>query len=228
MTKKILVVETNQATYGQRDAATGLWLGETTEFVLAMQEAGYQVDYVSPQGGYVPIDPRSMRYADRASIELYRDRDFQERALARTLDPASVIPADYQVIYYAGGHGAMWDFPNNQALQAITQSIYLNGGYVTSVCHGVAGLFNVKLPNGNPLIAGRKITGFTTAEEVLAGKRRVVPFLNQVVAKKRGAQFVKKRAYASFAVTDGRLITGQNPFSARAVASQLLTAIGRQ
>lgn len=223
--EKILIVETNQTTYGDSRDATGLWLGETTEFALAMTEAGYQVDYVSPKGGYVPLDPRSMKYADEESMALYAKKDFQDRALAHTLAPKEVTPEDYAAIYYAGGHGVMWDFPQNQALAELAEKIYQQGGYVTSVCHGIAGLLNLREANGDYLIKGKKVTGFTTAEEILAGKRRVVPFLNQVEAKKRGANFIKKRAYARFAVQDGRLITGQNPFSAKAVAEKLLLAL---
>lgn len=223
--KKILIVETNQTTYGDTKDATGLWLGETTEFAFAMTEAGYHVDYVSPKGGFVPLDPRSMKYADKESMVLYANKDFQDRALAHTLVPQEVRPEDYIAIYYAGGHGVMWDFPQNQALAEIAEKIYQQGGYVTSVCHGIAGLLNLRGKDGDYLLKGKKVTGFTTAEEILAGKRRVVPFLNQVEAKKRGANFIKKRAYASFAIQDGRLITGQNPFSAKAVAERLLLAL---
>ncbi len=107
-------------------------------------------------------------------------------------------------------------------MQSITKKIYQQGGFVTSVCYGIAGLLNVKDDDGNYLIADKKITGFTTAEEILAGKRKVVPFLNEEVAKMHGANFQKKRAYKEFAIQDGQLITGQNPFSARAVARILI------
>ena len=109
-------METNQTSYGQRAEATGLWLGETTEFVLAVQAAGHQVDYVSPKGGYVPLDPRSMKYADAASLALYRQPAFQ-RATLKTLSPAAVRPQDYIAIYYAGGRGVMWDFPADAGLR---------------------------------------------------------------------------------------------------------------
>ncbi|QLL77929.1 type 1 glutamine amidotransferase domain-containing protein [Ligilactobacillus saerimneri] len=223
--KKILVVETNQATYGRRSEATGLWLGETTEFVLAVQAAGYQVDYASPKGGYVPLDPQSMKYADQASMELYQQPSFQQMALAHTLAPVDVDPAAYVAIYYAGGHGVMWDFLANQGLRQIAEDIYRHGGYISSVCHGIAGLLNLHRPDGENLLRGKQVTGFTTGEEILAGKRRIVPFLNQEAVKIRGGHFVKKRPYTSFALRDGRLITGQNPFSARAVAQELLTAL---
>lgn len=155
-------------------------------------------------------------------MDIYSSSDFQQRALTNSLKPSEVHPEDYQAIYYTGGHGVMWDFPTNPELQDITRKIYQQGGFVTSVCHGIAGLLNVKDADDNYLIAGKKITGFTTAEEILAGKRKVVPFLNEEVAKLHGANFQKKRAYKEFAIQDGQLITGQNPFSARAVAKILI------
>jgi putative intracellular protease/amidase len=138
-----------------------------------------------------------------------------------------VNPADYAAIYFTGGHGVMWDFPNNRELQSISLAIYQNNGFVTSVCHGVAGLLNLKDDQGNYLIAGKSITGFTTMEEVIAGKKRVVPFLNKQVAQKHGAHFKKKRAYREFAIQDGQLITGQNPFSARKVAQLLIANLSK-
>lgn len=219
---KILVVLTNITRYGTTTDATGLWLGEATEFVNRVQQAGWQVDYVSPQGGFVPLDPRSMKYVHETDMALYASADFQERALTHSMHPSDVQPTDYVAIYYTGGHGVMWDFPDNSALQQISLAIYNQGGYVTSVCHGIAGLLNLKTETGDYLINNRQITGFTTTEEYLSGKKKIVPFLNQQVAQAHGAYFQKKRAYASFAVQDGQLITGQNPFSAVAVADLLL------
>lgn len=220
--KKVLVVLTNTIEYKGTDQATGLWLGEATEFVDEVPKAGFEVDYVSPKGGFVPLDPRSFKYTDKSTMDIYSSSDFQQRALTNSLKPAQIQPEDYQAIYYTGGHGVMWDFPTNPELQNITKKIYQQGGFVTSVCHGIAGLLNVKDNDGNYLIAGKKITGFTTAEEILAGKRKVVPFLNEEVAKIHGANFQKKRAYKEFAIQDGQLITGQNPFSARVVARILI------
>lgn len=221
--KKILIVLTNVTRYAHTTDATGLWLGEATEFVETVQAAGYQVDYVSPHGGFVPLDPRSMRYTDEASLTLYESTDFQQRALTHSLRPQDVQASDYAAIYYTGGHGVMWDFPENTDLQTLSLAVLQQGGFVTSVCHGIAGLLNIQDRPGHYLIANRRITGFTTAEEILAGKKKVVPFLNQTVAMNHGAHFVHKRAYKSFAIQDGQLITGQNPFSAKAVAQRLLT-----
>lgn len=223
--KKVLVVLTNVTRYANTNDATGLWLGEATEFVDELTQAGLAVDYVSPKGGFVPLDPRSMSYTDANSLAIYESATFQRKALTQSLRPDQVVPTDYQAIYYTGGHGVMWDFPHNQALQDLTRQIYDQGGFVASVCHGIAGLLNVRDDQGNYLIAGKTVTGFTQAEEILAGKRRVVPFLNQKVAEAHGATFRKKRAYKSFAVRDHQLITGQNPFSARAVGKLLVQGI---
>lgn len=220
--KKILLVLTNTTRYAGTQDPTGLWLGEAAEFVDEMNKAGIAVDYVSPKGGFVPLDPRSMKYTDSDIMTIYETDDFQQRALTNSLRPDQVDPADYAAIYYTGGHGVMWDFPDDPQLQQLARSIYDQGGYLTSVCHGIAGLLNIKDENGTYLIKGKQITGFTTMEEILAGKKSVVPFLNKEVAEAHGADFRKKRAYADYAIKDGRIITGQNPFSVRSVAKLLL------
>ncbi|WP_068984409.1 type 1 glutamine amidotransferase domain-containing protein [Lysinibacillus xylanilyticus] len=221
--KKILVVLTNITRYANTTEATGLWIGEATEFVEEVTKSGLEVDYVSPKGGFVPVDPRSMKYADESTFSIYESEDFQNRALRNSMHPSEVNPNDYIAIYYTGGHGVMWDFPNNPELQQISLTIYNNGGYIASVCHGIAGLLNIKDKNGDYLIRNKKITGFTTTEEILSTKKSIVPFLNKDIAIKHGAIFQKARAFRSFVVQDGNLITGQNPFSTREVAKKLLT-----
>lgn len=221
--KKILVVLTNITRYANTTEATGLWIGEATEFVEEVTKSGFEVDYVSPKGGFVPVDPRSMKYADESTFSIYESEDFQNRALRNSMQPSDVNPNDYIAIYYTGGHGVMWDFPNNPELQQISLTIYNNGGYIVSVCHGIAGLLNIKDKNGDYLIRNKKITGFTTTEEILSTKKSIVPFLNKDIAIEHGAIFQKARAFRSFVVKDGNLITGQNPFSTRVVAKKLLT-----
>lgn len=226
--KKILIALTNNPTFGEHRAATGSWLGEVAKFVDEVSQHGYQADYVSPKGGFVPLDPRSIKAAciDHATFALYRTRDFQKRALAHSMRPEDVDAGEYAALYYAGGHGAMWDFPSSKGLARLCLEVYGSGGYLASVCHGIAGLLFVQ-NRGRYLVEGKRITGFTTMEERLSGKGAVVPFWNERVAKAHGAVFRKKRPFASFAIQDGRIITGQNPESPRAVARLLLENIER-
>lgn len=228
--KKVLIVLTNQTTYGHDRSHTGLWLGEATEFIHVMTKNNIEVDYVSPDGGVVPLDPRSMkkRYVTATDMAIYHSEDFRHRALTHTLSPKDIIPEDYVAIYYTGGHGVMWDFPHQSGLEKISREIYKQGGYLTSVCHGIAGLLYLKDSTGNYVVSGKKITGFTTTEEWLSGKRKLVPFMNEEVAKKHGALFHKQRFFTPFAIQDGQLITGQNPQSATEVANILIKNIINQ
>lgn len=225
--KKVLIVETNVQSYQGTDEPTGLWLGEATEFVEEVQKVGIKVDYVSPKGDFVPIDPRSMKYVNKSIMAIYHDKEFILNGLTNTKEPKDIIPTEYMAIYYTGGHGVMWDFPDNKELQDIALEIYKNNGYVLSVCHGIAGLLNIKDSNGQYLISGKKITGFTTTEEILSGMKNKVPFLNEKIAEQRNAHFIKKRFFKEFAVQDGRIITGQNPFSVKAVANLFLKKVNK-
>ncbi len=225
MSKKILVVLSSTEKYPDIARATGLWLGEAVHFVKKVEEAGYQVDYVSPRGGYTPIDPHSLAMADETDWQWYQNKDFMNR-LGSTLKPSEVNPDDYVAIYFAGGHGVIWDFPDNTELQAISRKIYENGGYVSSVCHGAAGLFNITLSDGSLLIRDKKVTGFSDEEERLAELDKHVPYLTETELITRGAIYQKAdQPWESFAVIDSRLISGQNPASGGAVAELLLEAL---
>ena len=227
MEQKILVALTSVEKYPNLNRATGLWLGEAVHFVKKIEAAGYHVDYVSPQGGYTPIDPHSLAMADSGDWEWYHKKEFMNR-LGATLKPREINPNDYVAIYFAGGHGVIWDFPENQALQTISRKIYENGGYVSSVCHGAVGLLNITLSNGSLLIKDKKVTGFSNEEEKLAELDQFVPFLTETELVVRGALYKKaEKAWAPFAVEDNRLISGQNPASGGVVADLLLAALKR-
>ncbi len=225
MNKKILVVLTSVEKYPNLNRATGLWLGEAVHFVKKVEAAGYQVDYVSPRGGYTPIDPHSLAMAEPVDWEWYQKKEFMNR-LGKTLKPSEVNPSEYVAVYYTGGHGVIWDFPENKPLQTISRKIYEDGGYVSSVCHGAAGLLNIKLSNGSPLINGKQVTGFSNDEEKLAELDKFVPFLTETELVARGAIYKKAdKAWAPFAVVDGRVVTGQNPASGGAVADLLIAEL---
>lgn len=223
--KKILIVETNVNQYKGTNKATGLWLGETVEFLAEIYKYQFEADFVSPLGGYVPIDPRSMKNLDPDVMDIYSNEIFIEKGLRNTLSPANVKSEDYIAIYFTGGHGVMWDFPENNALQKIASDIYESNGYVLSVCHGIAGLLNIRLANNDYLIANKKLTGFTKTEERLAMKSKVVPFDNEERTVRRKGHFIKKRFFKSHVVNDGHLITGQNPYSTRELARTFIKEV---
>ncbi|QPG75971.1 hypothetical protein FOA43_003357 [Brettanomyces nanus] len=223
--KKILIVVTNVSKYPTLPRATGLWLGEAVHFVDKVTKAGYQVDYVSPLGGYTPMDPMGLADTDELSFDYYQNRDFMNK-LGTTLKPSQINPDDYLAIYFTGGHGVVFDFVNNTELQKISAKIYENNGYVTAVCHGSVGLANIKLSSGENLIKNKQVTGFSNDEERQVKLDKVLPVLTEDLLKSKGGIYVQtKKLWDSFAVTDGRLISGENPASAGAVADQLLTAL---
>ncbi|WP_410210194.1 type 1 glutamine amidotransferase domain-containing protein [Aquirhabdus sp.] len=222
--RKILVVMTNHSAYPTRTDKTGLWFTELTEFFDVIQAAGLQMDFVSPEGGAIPLDDRSMKsfYLNAAARKHLADPAFMAR-LKATVPASSVDPTQYQAIYYTGGHGTMWDFPDNKDLKKISEQIYRQGGIVTAVCHGVAGLLPLQDDQGQSLIAGRKVTGFSNTEEWLAGIKSQVPFFLQDELVKRGAHYQKAFfPFTAYAVADDRIITGQNPQSGGVVAIALL------
>jgi len=221
---KILVVMTNHSAYPSRSDKTGLWLTELTHFYDVALAAGYDMDFVSPLGGQVPLDERSLKsiYLDKSARQHLADPAFMQK-LKTTLAPNTINPTQYKAIYYTGGHGTMWDFPNNKALQNISEQIYRQGGIVSAVCHGVGGLLPLQNENGKPLIAGRKVTGFANIEETLSGIKSQVPFSLQNELIERGANY--KQAFipfTSYVVSDNRIITGQNPQSSKEIAEAVV------
>jgi putative intracellular protease/amidase len=160
--------------------------------------------------------------AEPIDWQWYHDKAFMNR-LGATLKPGEVDPDDYAAIYFVGGHGVLWDFPDNAELQALSRKIYENGGIVSSVCHGAVGLLNIKLSDGTPLIEGKQVTGFSDEEERLAELDKYVPFLTEDELRKRGGVYRKAdQPWAAYAIADGRLITGQNPASGGAVADLVI------
>lgn len=225
MSKKILVAVSSFEKYPNLPRATGLWLGEAVHFVKKVEAAGYTVDFVSPRGGYTPIDPHSLAMAEPVDWEWYLDKAFMNR-LGTTLRPDQVRAEDYAAIYFAGGHGVVWDFPDDAGLQALSRDIYEAGGIVSSVCHGAVALLNIRLSNGELLIQGKEVTGFTNEEEKLVGLDAHVPYLTETELRHRGVHFRQAdAAWQPFAVADQRVITGQNPASGGPVAELVLQAL---
>ncbi len=221
---KILVVMTNHSAYPSRSDKTGLWLTELTHFYDVALAAGYDMDFVSPLGGQVPLDERSLKsiYLDKSARQHLADPAFMQK-LKTTLAPNTINPTQYKAIYYTGGHGTMWDFPNNKALQNISEQIYRQGGIVSAVCHGVGGLLPLQNENGKPLISGRTVTGFANIEETLSGIKSQVPFSLQNGLIERGANYKEASVpFTSYVVSDDRIITGQNPQSSKEIAEAVV------
>ena len=221
---KILVVMTNHSAYPSRSDKTGLWLTELTHFYDVALAAGYDMDFVSPLGGQVPLDERSLKsiYLDKSARDHLADPAFMQR-LKTTLAPSVINPSQYKAIYYTGGHGTMWDFPTNKALQNISEQIYRQGGIVSAVCHGVGGLLPLQDENGKPLIADRTVTGFANIEETLSGVKSQVPFSLQNGLIEREAKYKQALVpFTSYVVSDDRIITGQNPQSSKEIAEAVV------
>ena len=221
-TRRALIVVTSHDQLGQTGKSTGAYLSEITHVYQTLANADIPVDFVSPKGGQVPLDGVDRKDADNAA---FLDNAAAVQALHASLRPEQVDPARYGAIYYAGGHGTMWDLPDNAGLARIAAAIYEAGGIVAAVCHGPAGLVNIKLSSGGYLVAGKELAAFTDEEERAVALTEVVPFLLASTLVERGA---KHRAAANFAanvVVDQRLITGQNPASARGVGEAIVAAL---
>lgn len=220
MAKRILHVVTNVAHYDDSSHPTGLWLSELTHAWHVFEDLGFEQVLVSPAGGLVPLEPRALKFPNEdKTAKAWRSDSVKMALLENTFKPEDIDSTQFDAIYFTGGHGVMYDFFDNQGLQAITQEIFERGAVVSSVCHGYCGLLNVKLTDGSHLLSGRRMTGFAWTEEKLARVDKLVPYNAEQVAKDRGALYEKALLpFVSNVVVDGNLITGQNPGSARATA----------
>ncbi|WP_417745866.1 type 1 glutamine amidotransferase domain-containing protein [Rosistilla oblonga] len=217
--KKVLFVVTSHDEKGDTGEKTGYYLGEVTHPWEVLHSAGYEIDFVSPKGGKAPVDAFDM--SDPINKKFWDD-DVYRNKVENTKTPSEVNPDDYVAIHYAGGHGAMWDFAGNNEIAEIAAKIYENNGVVSAVCHGPAGLVNIKLRDGTYLVDGKKVNAFTNEEEVKVELDEVVPFLLEDKLIERGAQFEKSEPFQEHVAVDQRLVTGQNPQSATGVGMATL------
>lgn len=204
---------------GSDAAPSGFYLSEVSHPYKVLTEAGYLIDFVSPKGGRAPVD--GLDLDDPVNAAFWNDPALRS-ATENTLTPAQIDPDIYAAIYYAGGHATMWDFPDNQPLADIAASIYQRGGVVAAVCHGPAGLVNIKLSNGHYLVSGKDVAAFTNTEEQAVGLHDTVPFLLADKLEQRGARHISAPDFQAKVVVDERLVTGQNPASAKGVAEAML------
>lgn len=219
MEKKILFVVTSHDRKGNTDEPTGFYLSEVTQPWNELVKAGYEIDLVSPRGGKAPVD--GLHLDDPINKKFWEDQAFRYK-IEHTKTPSEINADDYIAIHYAGGHGSMWDFADNQQLASVAARIYEKGGVISAVCHGPAGLVNIRLSSGKYLVDGKKINAFTNEEEAAVNLDKVVPFLLESALIARGAIFEKSALWQPHVVTDQRVITGQNPQSARVVGEALV------
>lgn len=225
MKKKILFVVTSHDKKGSTGEHTGYYLSEVAHPWEVLYEAGYEIDFVSPQGGKAPVD--GFNLGDAVNKRFWENQEYRHK-VEHTFKPGEVKAEDYVAVFYAGGHGAMWDLADNTALATLAAQIYTNNGIVGAVCHGPAGLVNIKLPNGKYLVEGKKINAFTNEEEAAVKLEKVVPFALETKLIERGARFEKSGIWQSHVAVDSRVVTGQNPQSAKAVGEAILAELNRR
>lgn len=228
--KRILHVVSNVAHYDDPGHPTGLWLSELSHAWDIFAAQGWEQRLVSPLGGRSPLEPRALKWPLLdASAKAWLNDPAKMALLERTASPDQIAPADFDAIYFTGGHAVMWDFPDSPGLQRLTRAIWEGGRVVSAVCHGYCGLLNTRLSDGRLLVQGRRLTGFSWREEVLAGVARHMSYNAEAEMKARGADYHKALLpFVSHTVTDGRLITGQNPCSAKATAKLVAQYLSAQ
>jgi putative intracellular protease/amidase len=221
--KPVLFVVSSNAVKGATGIPTGYNLAEVTHPLEQLQAAGIAVEFASPKGGEAPLDGLE-DMNDPVIARYWADADFRH-AIAHTLPLDTVDPARYSAIFFAGGHGTMWDFPDNAAAQNAIRAIDAAGGIVSAVCHGPAALVNARRADGTLLVAGKRLAAFTNGEEEEVQSTHVVPFLLASTLNERGAHHQNAANWADNVVVDGRLITGQNPQSAGSLGVALRDAL---
>lgn len=222
---KILFVVTSHAKIESTGKATGYYLSEVSHPWDILHEAGYEIDFVSPKGGKAPVDGFDL--TDSINKKFWGNKEYRKK-VDNTFTPSQINTDKYVAIHFAGGHGTMWDFADNKELATIARKIYEKNGYISAVCHGPAGLINIKLSNGKYLVDGKKVNAFTNEEEDAVGLANVVPYLLETKLIERGAIFEKSGLWKVHVVVDQRLITGQNPASAKKVGEELLKALSKK
>jgi len=227
MTKKILMVLTSHDQLGDTGKKTGFWLEEFAAPYYVFKDAGAQITLASPKGGQPPLDPESDDPGAQtdATRRFKADADAQ-KVLANTVALASVRAEDFDAVFYPGGHGPLWDLAEDAQSIALIEKTFAAGKPLALVCHAPGVLRHPKAPNGKPLVDGKKVTGFTNTEEEAVQLTKVVPFLVEDMLQANGGQYSKGADWAPYVLTDGNLITGQNPASSEQGAHAVLQQLG--
>lgn len=222
--EKVLIVVSSHDRLGNSGKKTGYYLAELSHPLFVLLDAGYKVDIASPMGGNAPIDPRSMKLNDSENKRLFNSPTLVWQ-IHHTIPLKAVKASDYAAVLFSGGHGPMWDFTNNPAVENLARAIYERGGIVAAVCHGPAALVNIKLSNNHYLIENKHLTAFSNAEEKTVGLSNVVPYALESALTMHGALYKAAAPGQKNVIVDGRLITGQNPASATGVGEAIVNAL---
>lgn len=218
---KILIIVTSHALLGTTGKPTGYYLSEVSHPYHEFKQAGYEIDFASIKGGDAPVDPKSLDMKDAKNKEVWEDAKVRGK-LKNTLKLSEVNPKNYKAVLFAGGHGTMWDFRTDKDVQRVIKKVYEAQGVVGAVCHGPSALVDVKLSNGQYLVAGKKVAAFTNEEEEAVKLTQVMPFLLETDLKKKGAVFVGKDKWQENVQVSERLVTGQNPASASLLGKEMI------
>lgn len=219
---KILFVLTSHDRLGDTGHKTGFWLEEFAAPYYTFKEAGAAVTLASPQGGQPPLDPRSAEPSAQTAATRRFQADAAAKAdLAHTMKLSDAKAGDFDAIFYAGGHGPLWDLAEDKASIALIEAFWASGKPVSAVCHA-PGVLRHATVDGAPLVKGRKVTGFSDSEEAAVKLTQVVPFLVEDELKRLGGLYAKGPDWGSFVLVDGKLVTGQNPASSAAVAAAVI------
>jgi putative intracellular protease/amidase len=220
---KILIVLTSHDQLGNTGKKTGFWLEEFAAPYYVLADAGAVITLASPAGGQPPLDPKSDEPgAQTAATERFKRDSAAQAALANTLKLSDISSDDYDAVFYPGGHGPLWDLAEDRHSIALIETMYAAGKPVAAVCHAPAVLRHAKAPDGSPLVKGKSVTCFSNTEEDAVQLSTVVPFMLEDELKAKGAHYSRADDWQTHAVTDGKLITGQNPASSELVAKTVL------
>lgn len=220
---KVLMVLTSHDQLGDTGRKTGFWLEELAAPYYAFKDAGAEITLASPKGGQPPLDPKSNEpsFQTDQTRRFEADREANE-LLANTAKLADVSEGDFDTVFYPGGHGPLWDLSESADSRALIESFLAKNKPVALVCHAPGVLRHVTTPDGQPLVKGRKVTGFANSEEAAVGLTEVVPYLVEDELKAKGGVYSKGPDWGSYIVQDGLLITGQNPASSAEAAERLI------
>jgi putative intracellular protease/amidase len=223
---KILMVLTSHSNLGNTGKKTGFWVEEFASPYYVLADAGADITIASPAGGQPPVDPKSEApdAQTEATARFYKDFAAIDK-VGNTIKLNEVKEADYDAVFYPGGHGPLWDLANDTDSITLIESFYKNKKPIAFVCHAPAALIKVKGENGEPLVKGKTVTGFSNAEEEAVKLTEVVPFLLEDELKKLGAHYSNGADWGIYTKQDGLLITGQNPASSAAAATLLLAML---